>query len=81
MSRPIVFLTEAAAAVQRARAEAKLLMVFLHGDFDGDVSWAVWRGHAQCLCEREWSGAHARIHGTLAGLTLSPDLYSHDTTR
>jgi hypothetical protein len=37
----IVFLTEAAAAVQRARVEAKLLMVFLHGDFDGDVHGAL----------------------------------------
>ena len=31
----IDFLCDAATAVQRARSESKLLMVFLHGDFDG----------------------------------------------
>ena len=32
---PIDFLCDATTAVQRARSESKLLMVFLHGDFDG----------------------------------------------
>ncbi len=46
----VTFLTDAAAAVQRARAETKLLMVFLHGDFDDEavdaMEESVWQDAA-----------------------------------
>ena len=46
----VSFLTDAAAAVQRARAETKLLMVFLHGDFDDEavdaMEESVWQDAA-----------------------------------
>ena len=46
----VSFLTDAASAVQRARAETKLLMVFLHGDFDDEavdaMEESVWQDAA-----------------------------------